>query len=62
MAELIFRDQRVVENEAGITQDQFKRNGVDENRGTGKFSDAHHRLGALLLSGVNQDEPRQLRG
>ena len=42
MADVIFRIQRVVENEVGVTQDQLKRNGVDVMHGTGKFIDAHH--------------------
>ncbi len=42
MADVIFRIQRVVENEVGVTQDQLKRNGVDVIHGTGKFIDAHH--------------------
>jgi NAD(P) transhydrogenase len=42
MADVIFRIQRVVENEVGVTQDQLKRNGVDVIHGTGKFMDAHH--------------------
>jgi NAD(P) transhydrogenase len=42
MADVIFRIQRVVENEVGVTQDQLKRNGVDVIHGTGKFLDAHH--------------------
>jgi len=42
MADVIFRIQRVVENEVGVTQDQLKRNGVDVLHGTGKFLDAHH--------------------
>jgi NAD(P) transhydrogenase len=42
MADVIFRIQRVVENEVGVTQDQLKRNGVDVLHGTGKFIDPHH--------------------
>lgn len=42
MADLIFRVQRVVENEVAVIQDQLKRNGVDVIRGTGTFTDAHH--------------------
>jgi NAD(P) transhydrogenase len=42
MADVIFRIQRVVENEVGVTQDQLKRNGVDVIHGTGKFLDPHH--------------------
>ncbi len=42
MADVIFRIQRVVENEVGVTQDQLKRNGVDVLHGTAKFIDAHH--------------------
>ena len=42
MADLIFRVQRVIENEVGVTQDQLKRNGVDVIHGMGKFTDAHH--------------------
>jgi NAD(P) transhydrogenase len=42
MSDVIFRIQRVVENEVGVTQDQLKRNGVDVLHGTGKFMDAHH--------------------
>src|SRR5271163_3302784 len=42
MADVIFRIQRVVENEVGVTQDQLKRNGVDVLHGTGKFMDPHH--------------------
>ena len=42
MSDVIFRIQRVVENEVGVTQDQLKRNGVDVLHGTGKFMDPHH--------------------
>ena len=42
MSDVIFRIQRVVENEVGVTQDRLKRNGVDVLHGTGKFMDAHH--------------------
>jgi NAD(P) transhydrogenase len=42
MSDVIFRIQRVVENEVGVTQDQLKRNGVDVLHGTGKFIDPHH--------------------
>jgi NAD(P) transhydrogenase len=42
MSDLLFRVQRVVENEVGVTQDQLKRNGVDVIHGIGKFMDAHH--------------------
>ncbi len=42
MSDVIFRIQRVVENEVGVTQDQLKRNGVDVLHGTGRFMDAHH--------------------
>ncbi|MGA7914416.1 MAG: Si-specific NAD(P)(+) transhydrogenase [Candidatus Acidiferrales bacterium] len=42
MADLLFRVQRVVENEVGVTQDQLKRNGVDVIHGVGKFTDPHH--------------------
>ncbi len=42
MADVIFRIQRVVENEVGVTQDQLKRNGVDVIHGIGSFTDAHH--------------------
>jgi NAD(P) transhydrogenase len=42
MADVIFRIQRVVENEVGVTQDQLKRNGVEVLHGAGKFIDAHH--------------------
>jgi NAD(P) transhydrogenase len=42
MEDLVFRVQRVVENEVGVTQDQLKRNGVDVVHGLGKFTDAHH--------------------
>ena len=40
--DLLFRVQRVVENEVGVTQDQLKRNGVDVIHGVGKFTDPHH--------------------
>ncbi|MGA8453744.1 MAG: Si-specific NAD(P)(+) transhydrogenase [Candidatus Acidiferrales bacterium] len=42
MSDLLFRVQRVVENEVGVTQDQLKRNGVDVLHGVGTFIDAHH--------------------
>ncbi|MGA8557525.1 MAG: Si-specific NAD(P)(+) transhydrogenase [Candidatus Acidiferrales bacterium] len=42
MADVLFRVQRVVENEVGVTQDQLKRNGVDVVHGTAKFTDPHH--------------------
>ncbi len=42
MSDLLFRVQRVVENEVGVTQDQLKRNGVDVLHGVGTFMDAHH--------------------
>jgi len=42
MADLIFRVQRVVENEVGVAQDQLKRNGIDVIHGTGKFLDERH--------------------
>ena len=42
MADLLFRVQRVVENEVGVTQDQLKRNGVDVIHGVAKFTDPHH--------------------
>jgi NAD(P) transhydrogenase len=42
MTDVLFRVQRVVENEVGVTQDQLKRNGVDMIHGTGKFTDPHH--------------------
>lgn len=42
MSDLLFRVQRVVENEVGVTQDQLKRNGVDVIHGIGKFMDSHH--------------------
>jgi NAD(P) transhydrogenase len=42
MSDLLFRVQRVVENEVGVTQDQLKRNGVDVLHGIGTFLDAHH--------------------
>lgn len=41
-ADLNFRIQRVVENEAGVVQNQLKRNGVDVTHGTAQFIDAHH--------------------
>jgi NAD(P) transhydrogenase len=42
MADLSFRVQRVIENEASVVQDQLKRNGVDLIQGLGKFMDPHH--------------------
>ncbi len=42
MSDLLYRVQRVVENEVGVTQDQLKRNGIDVIHGIGKFMDAHH--------------------
>ncbi len=42
MRDLLFRVQRVVENEVGVTQDQLKRNGVDVIHGVAKFTDPHH--------------------
>ncbi|MFY9803670.1 MAG: Si-specific NAD(P)(+) transhydrogenase [Candidatus Acidiferrales bacterium] len=42
MSDLLFRVQRVVENEVGVTQDQLKRNGVDVIHGVGKFTGPHH--------------------
>jgi NAD(P) transhydrogenase len=42
MRDLLFRVQRVVENEVGVTQDQLKRNGVDTIHGVAKFTDPHH--------------------
>jgi NAD(P) transhydrogenase len=42
MSDLLYRVQRVVENEVGVTQDQLKRNGIDVIHGIGKFIDAHH--------------------
>jgi len=44
MEDLVFRVQRVIENEVGVTQDQLRRNGVDVVHGLGKFTDAHHLL------------------
>jgi len=41
MSDVLFRVQRVVENEVGVTQDQLRRNGVDVIHGSGMFTDAH---------------------
>ena len=42
MADLLFRVQRVIENEASVTQDQLRRNGVEMVHGVAKFIDPHH--------------------
>jgi NAD(P) transhydrogenase len=42
MRDVLFRVQRVIENEVGVTQDQLKRNGVDVIHGTAKFTSPHH--------------------
>jgi len=42
MSDLLFRVQRVIENEASVTQDQLRRNGVEVVHGVGKFMDAHN--------------------
>jgi len=42
MNDLSFRVTRVIENEAGVLQDQLKRNGVDLYHGVGGFTDPHH--------------------
>jgi NAD(P) transhydrogenase len=42
MNDVLFRVQRVVENEVNVTQDQLRRNGVDLIHGAGAFTDAHH--------------------
>jgi NAD(P) transhydrogenase len=42
MHDLNFRVTRVIENEAGVLQDQLKRNGVDMYHGVGSFTDPHH--------------------
>ena len=41
MGDLNFRVQHVVENEAGVIQNQLKRNGVDVIHGIGKFAGPH---------------------
>jgi NAD(P) transhydrogenase len=42
MADLNFRIQHVIENEAGVVQNQLQRNGVDLTHGIAQFVDAHH--------------------
>ena len=42
MTDLLFRVQRVIENEVGVTQDQLRRNGVEVVHGVAKFMDSHH--------------------
>jgi len=42
MADLNFRIQHVIENEAGVVQNQLQRNGVDVNHGIAQFLDPHH--------------------
>lgn len=42
MADLNFRVQHVVENEAGVVQDQLRRNGVNLIHGIASFSDPRH--------------------
>ena len=42
MNDVLFRVQRVVENEVGVTQDQLRRNGVDLIHGAGTFTSNHH--------------------
>ncbi|HYL84670.1 MAG TPA: Si-specific NAD(P)(+) transhydrogenase [Candidatus Angelobacter sp.] len=42
MADLNFRIQHVIENEAGVVQNQLQRNGVDVTHGVAQFIDAHH--------------------
>jgi NAD(P) transhydrogenase len=41
MADLIFRIQRVIENEVAVIQDQLRRNGIDLLHGTGQFVSPH---------------------
>ena len=58
MTDLLFRVQRVIENEANVTQDQLRRNGVEVIHGVGKFMDPHHvrvesSLGFAELNGEN---------
>lgn len=42
MSDVLFRVQRVVENEVSVTQDQLRRNGVEVIHGAATFTDAHH--------------------
>ena len=42
MADLNFRIQHVIENEAGVVENQLKRNGVDVVHGLGQFVDPTH--------------------
>ncbi len=42
MSDLSFRVNRVIENEAAVLQDQFRRNGIDLYHGIGTFIDSHH--------------------
>jgi len=42
MADLNFRIHHVIENEAGVVQNQLQRNGVDVNHGIAQFLDPHH--------------------
>ena len=42
MADLNFRIQHVIENEAGVIQNQLQRNGVDVTHGIAQFIDPHH--------------------
>lgn len=42
MADLNFRVQHVIENEAGVVQNQLRRNGIDLIHGIGRFTDPHH--------------------
>ena len=42
MADLNFRIQHVIENEAGVVQNQLQRNGVDLTHGIAQFLDPHH--------------------
>ena len=41
MSDLVFRVQRVIENEVAVIQDQLRRNGIDLIHGTGQFVNAH---------------------
>jgi len=42
MADLNFRVNHVIENEAGVVQNQLQRNGVDVTHGIAQFLDPHH--------------------
>jgi len=53
MEDLIYRVQRVIENEVAVIHGQLQRNGVELMHGTGSFLDAH-RIQVENGNGVNQ--------